>query len=531
MFYLKQKAAKQSIIWPMDAEKQLVFSRLSVEVALGEVVSDKKGLSTKEAADRLRCFGQNNLRHRPAAASNLLIRQACQPLVLALAAATVLATFVHATSLTVLLAAATLGNLLAYFYQAKTQECYFSALAKLMHGYTTVIRHGRQIEISSNEVVPGDIVSLHSGDIVSADLRLIQQDHLQLDNANLTGESRKFRAETSAIGQAVNIFYAQNIALSGARVAAGDGQGVVIATGGGTALGRILAADQSAVSQGELARLVKRLLMTAVLAVALVSLAALAGEQTLLQSLALALAALVSLLPLSVNLATAIASSTEHIVRPKRQKVFRPLLQCALVDTSAIGLLAATGIAGQLWLHIPLALSALDVVVLLLIFQLPLLASFGHELARRSTTAAKPNLKSAVGFGLAAGGAAYANYLFVFWWQGVNPTHLDTSSNFYLQASLAAFTTVMLNQFINMILTRHQQHSKQYSTRLLATLGVAASASIAVFCMVNETSTTLESFGLSIIFAGGYLGLRLLQRHTRQHSRQAVLALQHQLAE
>jgi magnesium-transporting ATPase (P-type) len=101
------------------------------------------------------------------------------------------------------------------------------------------IRGGETRLISSEELVPGDVVLLESGDRIPADLRLVDVKNLRTEEAALTGESVPIDKTTAAVGERATVGDREGMAFSGTLVSSGRGKGVVVATGSETELGRI----------------------------------------------------------------------------------------------------------------------------------------------------------------------------------------------------------------------------------------------------------------------------------------------------
>ena len=130
-------------------------------------------------------------------------------------------------------------NAVIGFLQEARAEQALAALKKMLSLRATVIRDGSQTEIAAENLVPGDIVLLSSGDKVPADLRLFRSRNLHLDEAALTGESLPVGKHSDTIQEEAEIGDRINMAFSGTFVSAGQGMGVVTATGDHTELGKI----------------------------------------------------------------------------------------------------------------------------------------------------------------------------------------------------------------------------------------------------------------------------------------------------
>ncbi|MGV1015711.1 MAG: cation-translocating P-type ATPase, partial [Methyloceanibacter sp.] len=103
----------------------------------------------------------------------------------------------------------------------------------------TVIRDGKRSVIAAEDIVPGDLVLLEPGDRVPADLRLVRARNLRIDEAALTGESVPADKGVEPVAEDVALGDRNAMAFSGTFVAAGNGLGIVVATGAATELGRI----------------------------------------------------------------------------------------------------------------------------------------------------------------------------------------------------------------------------------------------------------------------------------------------------
>ena len=159
-----------------------VLAALSVKV--------ESGLSTTDAAARLRRHGPNLLaRRRPIGALEILAHQFTSPVVvlLAIAAAVSLAygEIIEAFAIGVVLLVNAAIGFVTEIRAVRSME----ALRQLGTVTTRILRDGRMIVVPAQELVPGDIVILEGGDIVTADLRLIDASNLAADESTLTGES------------------------------------------------------------------------------------------------------------------------------------------------------------------------------------------------------------------------------------------------------------------------------------------------------------------------------------------------------
>src|SRR5210317_1384435 len=102
-----------------------------------------------------------------------------------------------------------------------------------------VLRDGHKMTVKVEDIVPGDVVFLHSGDKVPADLRMFQVKDLQIEEAALTGESVPVEKLTEPVAVDASLGDRSSMAFSGTLVSHGQGSGIVVANGVSTELGRI----------------------------------------------------------------------------------------------------------------------------------------------------------------------------------------------------------------------------------------------------------------------------------------------------
>jgi magnesium-transporting ATPase (P-type) len=132
-----------------------------------------------------------------------------------------------------------LVNAVVGFIQESRAEAALDALASMMKTEARVRRDGRTVRIPSEDIVPGDVVLLESGDKVPADLRLTRIRELRVDESALTGESLPVEKADHVLPPETVVGDRKNMAFSGTFVTYGQATGVVVSTGTETELGRI----------------------------------------------------------------------------------------------------------------------------------------------------------------------------------------------------------------------------------------------------------------------------------------------------
>jgi len=155
-----------------------------------------------------------------------------------MAASAVTATLGHWVDASVILAVVLLNAVIGFVQEGKAENA-LSAIRQMLSPNAMVMRDGRQMTVRADELLPGDIVLLQSGDKVPADLRLFRVKGLQIQESVLTGESLAVEKITEPVAQEAVIGDRRCMAYSGTLVTHGQGAGVVVATGPQTEIGRI----------------------------------------------------------------------------------------------------------------------------------------------------------------------------------------------------------------------------------------------------------------------------------------------------
>jgi Ca2+-transporting ATPase len=287
----------------------------------GRLDSDPdRGLETAEAARRLEQHGPNELTTRPRRpAWRQLVDQFTNAMILVLLAAAAITAAIGDLKDTAVIAAIVALNGIVGFVQEHQAERAMDALKRMTSPSTRVVRSGESIAVAATELVPGDIVRLDAGDVVTADLRLLEARSLQINEAALTGESQPAPKVTAPRPEVTAALLAdqRNMAFSGTAVTYGRGRGVVVATGMATALGRVAELLQEHGSaptplQRRLSTLGKRLALAAVVVCVFVFVSGVArGEPVdvmFLTAVSLAVAAIPEGLPAVVTIALALGA-------------------------------------------------------------------------------------------------------------------------------------------------------------------------------------------------------------------------------
>ena len=199
-----------------------------------------QGLTTAEAALRLRRFGRNTLRatKRTSELARLL-GQFRSPLILILLFAAVLSFFLHDSGDTAIILAIVLASGLLGFWQERGAAHAVEKLLRVVQTTTTVVRDGAEKEIPVVEVVPGDVVVLSAGKTVPGDSLILESKDLFLDEATLTGETYPVEKAAGTVAPNAPLAGRTNTLFMGTHVVSGSAKAAIVRTGAATEFGKI----------------------------------------------------------------------------------------------------------------------------------------------------------------------------------------------------------------------------------------------------------------------------------------------------
>jgi len=213
---------------------------LGADEALRALETPPDGLDEAGVRARLARFGPNRLPEPKR--RGLLARIGAQfnsvLIYILLAAAAISGAMGHGLDAAVILVVVIVQATLGLVQEGKAERA-LEAIRGMLAPVSSVLRDGTRRAIPSGDLVPGDLVILEPGDKVPADLRIVRAKGLRLQEAALTGESVPVDKGTEPVDADAMLADRTSIAYAGTIVAAGQGMGAVVATGGRTELGRI----------------------------------------------------------------------------------------------------------------------------------------------------------------------------------------------------------------------------------------------------------------------------------------------------
>jgi len=283
------------------------------------------GLTLEEAQVRLQKYGRNELvRTSKVHPLKILLSQFTSPLIIILIAAAIISFSIgffpeqesNSIDAVLILVIVLLSGIFGFIQDFEAERT-IEALQKMSSPKAKVIREGREIEISSAEVVPGDLLLLEPGDMVSADCTLIEAFHLEVDESVLTGESVAITKQQ------------KDAVFSNTYITGGHGKAEVWQTGMNARIGNVASklqqmGEEKSSFQKELAVLGKKmsiLTLFIALAIAIIGIFKFGFYNSLLSAISLAVAAIPEGLPAVVVLALAVGGN----MMVKRNALIRKL--------------------------------------------------------------------------------------------------------------------------------------------------------------------------------------------------------------
>ena len=202
--------------------------------------NQKTGLESKEVQKRLQSFGQNRIQsiHKEKCYKILMSQFTDILIIILLVAAAVSFAIGESADALTILAIVVLNGILGFVQEFKAEKA-IEALQKMLSPKCRVIRDGQKTEIDSTQLVAGDIVILEIGDIVPADLRLIESVNLKADESALTGESVSVSKSSKPVKENSPLQNRTSIVFMGTSITNGYAKGVVVETGMNTEFGKI----------------------------------------------------------------------------------------------------------------------------------------------------------------------------------------------------------------------------------------------------------------------------------------------------
>lgn len=315
--------------------------------ALGSSV--ERGLSVQEARRRLQRYGPNRLQQaRRRSGWRILWDQFASLIVgLLVAAAVVAFAFDEMVEGFTIVAVIFINAGIGFLTERRALRS-MEALRELGRTETTVRRDGAVSSLPASVLVPGDVVVLDAGDILTADVRLLSASRLQADESPLTGESLPVDKDVTSVATDAPLAERASMLFKGTAVTRGSGEGLVVATGMATELGRISALVEEAEPETtplekRLDRLGRRLIGLTVAIAAVVGVAVVGSGRSLYFAVEIAIALAVATIPEGLPIVATVALARGMWRMARRNALVEQLAAVETLGSTTVLLADKTG--------------------------------------------------------------------------------------------------------------------------------------------------------------------------------------------
>ncbi len=209
--------------------------------AVQHLQSSWRGLTTADAQRRLATYGPNVIpEQRPRSFLRMLLSQFADFMIIVLLLAALVSGFVGEAADTIAILVIVLFNGIVGAIQEFRADRAVAALRSMTAPTAMVLRDDKLVSLNASQLVPGDVITLQTGDIVAADVRLLDVEELQADESALTGESQAVAKHKSKLKSLeVPLGDRKNLAFKSTQITRGRGSGIVMATGVNTEIGKV----------------------------------------------------------------------------------------------------------------------------------------------------------------------------------------------------------------------------------------------------------------------------------------------------
>lgn len=307
------------------------------------------GLSSDEAAKRLRAYGPNELtKGAKDTLSKRFFKQFKSPLVYILLIAGIVTYFLGEYIDTGVIFAALLVNVVIGVVQEGRASKAFERLNESQEKFAAVLRDGERVTLHARLLVPGDVCFLEAGSVVPADIRLAEAKELLVNESALTGESAAVDKQITDLPADAPLTDRVNMIWMGTLVAAGAGLGIVVETGNDTEIGDIAenligSKDAKTPLQKNVAKLARYLLVVVLVALLVIFVLGIWRGASVTEMAILSIALAVSVIPegLPAAVTVVLAIGMEHILR--KRGLVRNLLAAETLGSTTCILTDKTG--------------------------------------------------------------------------------------------------------------------------------------------------------------------------------------------
>jgi H+-transporting ATPase len=287
--------------------------KANVDDLFDKLSANKKGLSSSEAEKRLQQFGPNELPEKKVNPIIKFLSYFWGPIPFMIEAAVVMSAILRDAASFGIILLLLFMNATVGFWEERQAGNAIEALQKKLSPTARVLRDGEWVQKPSRELVPGDLVRVRLGDIVPADLKLVEGDYLQSDESALTGESLPVEK------------HAGDVAYSSSTIKQGEMRGLVVTTGANTYFGKTTKLVEEAKTSSHFQRAVVKigdyLIVLAVVLVAIIILVSVFRHEAILTLIQFSLVLIVASIPAALPAVLSVTMAIGAIALSKKEAI------------------------------------------------------------------------------------------------------------------------------------------------------------------------------------------------------------------
>jgi len=308
------------------------YTTKNIEEIFQDLKTSERGLSEKEAKERLKIYGFNEIKEKETSSFDIFLQQFKSPFFYLLFIAAIVAILIGEIIDSLVILAFVFVNVSLGFFQEARAVKTAAILKKYIPLKARIKRENTEEIIEQKFLVPGDIVLLEAGDIVPADLRISETNNFLVDESILSGESVPVsKISQSLTKESKEIYEAKNILFAGTSVVSGKAKGIVIRTGKNTIIGEIAKLTAETIRKSvyekdllSLCRLIIRIVVTTITLVFIANLF-IKGKTNLIDFLIFSIALIVSIIPEALPLVVTFALSQGALKLAKKKVIVKRL--------------------------------------------------------------------------------------------------------------------------------------------------------------------------------------------------------------
>lgn len=288
----------------------MLYYNKNVHATLQDLSATEHGLSTIEVEERRRLHGANVIKVTGEPLWKKLVEPFANIFMLVLFIAAVISV-IHGDILdATIVGVIMIANGVIYYVQRFSTERILRSLQRHSTQLVETLREGKNITVQSEDLVPGDIITLSEGEKVPADARLIEAKSVRTDEALLTGESQPISKQIEALTGEKEIYEQSNMLFQGSFVVSGEAKAIIVHTGNNTQFGQLAALTGTTVTESPVQKKIDKLIsqiiaVVGAMAVVAFALSMLRGME-IAESLKFVMALSVSAVPESLPVAISV---------------------------------------------------------------------------------------------------------------------------------------------------------------------------------------------------------------------------------